>query len=84
MNAEEVVGRESLKVRLREYFQELGIEWKKITFPEHKPWPFTKRGWHRVELYRATITVFVFTAIFAFILSALDSIMTQIFKAIFG
>lgn len=82
MATHEIEGKESLKERIVQYFRELGIEWKKITFPEHKPIPF-KRGWGKAELWRATITVFVFTALFAVILSVLDWAMTHVFRAIF-
>lgn len=82
MATQEFEGKESLKDKLTDYFHELGIEWKKITFPEYRPVPF-KRGWAKAELWRATITVFVFTTIFAIILSVLDWAMTHIFKAIF-
>jgi preprotein translocase subunit SecE len=83
MVADTSVKQDGLTEKVKKYFQELSIEWKKITFPEYRPLPFTKKGWHKAELWRATITVFVFTIIFALILSGLDALMTQIFKAIF-
>lgn len=83
MVADELVKRDGLTEKVKKYFQELAIEWKKITFPEYRPLPFTKKGWHKAELWRATITVFIFSTIFALILSGLDWLMTQIFKVIF-
>ncbi len=82
MAAHEIEAKAGLKEKVKDYFHELGIEWKKITFPEHKPVPF-RRGWAKAELWRATITVFVFTTIFAIILSVLDWAMTHIFRAVF-
>ena len=67
---------------MKDYFKELGVEWRKVTFPEHRPWPFAK-GWAKADLWRATITVFVFTILFAVILSSMDWVIGSIFKFIF-
>jgi len=83
MGAEDEKRMGGFRERVIQYFRELSIELKKITFPEHNPVPF-RRGWAKAELWRATITVFIFTGLFAIILSILDIIMTKIFGFIFG
>lgn len=50
------------------YFQELRMEWNKITFPEWK------------ELKRSTIVVFLFTTLVTIVVSIFDMVMTFIFK----
>ncbi|MEP0815110.1 MAG: preprotein translocase subunit SecE [bacterium] len=82
MSSENLTEGSSRLDRVKTYFRELGFEWKKITFPEHKPLPFAK-GWSRAELWRATITVFVFTTIFALLLSLMDIVITQVFNIFF-
>jgi len=52
------------------YFQELKMEWKKITFPERK------------ELYRSTVVVFIFTLIVTAIISLFDMFVTKVFSFI--
>jgi preprotein translocase subunit SecE len=52
------------------YFQELKMEWKKITFPERK------------ELYRSTVVVFIFTLVVTAIISLFDALVTQVFSFI--
>jgi len=52
------------------YFQELKMEWKKITFPERK------------ELYRSTVVVFIFTAAVTAIISLFDMFVTKVFSFI--
>ncbi len=53
------------------YFQELRMEWNKITFPERK------------ELTRSTIVVFIFTTIVTLVVSLFDAVMTFIFSRLF-
>lgn len=50
------------------YFQELRMEWNKITFPEWK------------ELKRSTIVVFLFTTIVTLVVSLFDMVMTFLFS----
>ncbi len=52
------------------YFQELKMEWSKITFPERK------------ELYRSTVVVFIFTIIVTAIISVFDMLVTKVFSYI--
>ncbi len=52
------------------YFQELKMEWNKITFPERK------------ELYRSTVVVFIFTVIVTAIISLFDMFVTKVFSFI--
>jgi len=52
------------------YFQELRMEWHKITFPERK------------ELYRSTVVVFIFTIIVTAIISLFDALVTKVFSYI--
>jgi len=52
------------------YFQELKMEWNKITFPERK------------ELYRSTVVVFIFTIIVTAIISLFDALVTTVFNVI--
>ena len=52
------------------YFQELKMEWNKITFPERK------------ELYRSTVVVFIFTIIVTAIISLFDALVTKVFSFI--
>ncbi len=52
------------------YFQELKMEWNKITFPERK------------ELYRSTGVVFIFTVIVTAIISLFDALVTKVFSFI--
>ncbi len=81
-STEERGGKGRLKEKSGQYFKELMIEWRKITFPEHKPLP-GQRGWTKAELWRATIAVFVFTTIFAIILSMLDWLIGKVFNFMF-
>ncbi len=53
---------------LARYFQELRMEWNKITFPERK------------ELYRSTIVVFIFTVVMTLIVSFFDATIAFIFS----
>lgn len=55
---------------LTRYFQELKMEWNKITFPERK------------ELYRSTVVVFIFTIIVTAIISLFDALVTSVFSVI--
>jgi preprotein translocase SecE subunit len=53
---------------LSRYFQELRMEWNKITFPERK------------ELYRSTVVVFIFTVLMTIIVSIFDATISFIFS----
>ena len=55
---------------LAKYFQELRMEWNKITFPEKKEW------------YRSTVVVFIFTVIITLIVSAFDATIAFIFSKV--
>lgn len=53
------------------YFQELRMEWNKVTFPDRK------------ELTRSTIVVFIFTVIMTIVVSVFDAIITFISSRLF-
>lgn len=55
---------------LAKYFQELRMEWNKITFPERKEW------------YRSTVVVFIFTVIITLIVSMFDATIAWIFRVL--
>lgn len=54
------------------YFQELRMEWNKITFPERK------------ELYRSTTVVFIFTLAVTMVIAAFDLLVAEVFTFILG
>ncbi len=54
------------------YFHDLRVEWNKITFPDRK------------DLSRSTISVFLITGLLMGIIVGFNTLITIIFKAIFG
>ncbi len=54
------------------YFQELRMEWNKITFPERK------------ELYRSTAVVFIFTIVVTVVIALFDLLVAEVFTFVLG
>lgn len=54
------------------YFQELRMEWNKITFPERK------------ELYRSTVVVFIFTVVVTMVIAVFDLAVAEVFTFLLG